>query len=145
MMYDEAINENEGAIMEIKRPKESDLLKSVKNIIGDMMSEGDISPTFKVYILTDDQWNLNVSRAARKIVTRVVEELDPPKEPKESLPTFPADDDSLHFFIAATGENVLYQRRGPADDIPWTLGDKWISSKEFAQLHPEMLPLTKID
>jgi len=85
--------------MNERRPKDFDLLESVKRVIDDMMNEGDASPTYNIHILTDDQWDSNVSRTAGQVIRRVREELDrptPPTPPTPVLPTFPDGDYSWH-------------------------------------------------
>ena len=143
------------------KPKEFDLLESVKRVIDDMMSEGDVSPTYNMYILTDDQWDSNVSRTAKAVIERVREELDlsepptPPTPPTPVLPSFPDDDHSRHLFRGADGSKVTYLRGERDADKPWmrTVGGPksidwisgWMTGADFLRSYPESFPLTAVD
>ena len=69
-----------------------------------------------------------------------------PKPVPTSLPSFPDEDLSWHWFVGADGTKVLYSRTNTGDNLPWRVeGDIWLSPTEFAQVHPELLPLTELD
>ena len=66
-------------------------------------------------------------------------------KPVPTLPSFPDDDYSFHFFIGADGTKFAYKKAGVYDAAPWLDSVyEWLGSEGFVKRHPEALPFTEV-
>ena len=126
---------------------ENDLKEKVKKIILHAITAEDCSPCNDLYMLRVDGFDgieYRLNDTAGKIVALIAEKTAT-EETTPSLPTFPDEDHSFHWFVGADGSTVIYLRFDYGDNLPWRVeGDGWLSPTNFAQLHPEVFPLTEV-
>ena len=131
---------------------ENDLKEKVKKIILHAITAEDCSPCNDLYMLRVDGFDGIVYRlndTAWKIVALIAEETateeTTPEETTPSLPTFPDEDHSFHWFVGADGSKVIYLRFDFGDNLPWRVEDEtWSSGAQLIADHPELFPLTEV-